>query len=306
MLTGDVSYVPGALTAVAGDQCWALVEASANSPAVGRIWQRLSQGAAAGELLAGLVADGLGGTPGFALLAAAGDGRLRLFCRGPVGATVVSDAAQAGAALAGPAAESGAARSLRVDGTGLLTWREHVVPEEAERIFLGEPPSDAELRLPAAAGVLLAGCVIIDLTSFAARDTVPYVGAGPAGAVGPDAAGLDVAGQGAVGLDAVGQGAVGPDAAGLDAGPAYTVADPRGAGPGGKQKSIVFFPDTITITHPGSVAGRAPAAPVLGDAWRVAEPPAPVPYPEVLPPARRWQPSSDQARPGGEIGRAHV
>ena len=51
MLTGDVSYVPGMRTAVAGDQCWALVEASADSPAVGRFWQRLSQGAAADELL---------------------------------------------------------------------------------------------------------------------------------------------------------------------------------------------------------------------------------------------------------------
>jgi hypothetical protein len=298
MLTGDVSYVPGARTAVAGDQCWALVEASANSPAVARIWQRLSQGAAADEMLAGLVADGLGGTPGFALLAAAGDGRLRLFCRGPVGATVVSDASQAGAVLAGPA-DSGAARSLRVDGTGLLTWREHVVPEEAERIFLGEPPSDDELRLPAAAGVLLAGCVIIDLTNFAARDTVPYVAAAPAGAVGAEAAGLDAAGLDAAGLDAVGRDAVGRDAAGRGAVLADTVADPRGAGPGGKQKTIVFFPDTITITHPGSVAGRAPAAPALSDAGRAAEPPAPVPYPEVPPPARRWPPSSDQGRPGG-------
>jgi hypothetical protein len=33
MATVDVSYVPGALTAVAGDQCWALVEASRLTPA---------------------------------------------------------------------------------------------------------------------------------------------------------------------------------------------------------------------------------------------------------------------------------
>jgi FHA domain len=276
MLPGDVSYVPGARTAVAGDQCLALVEASADSPAVGRIWQRLSQGAATDELLSSLVAEGLGGTPGFTLLAAAGDGRLRLFCRGAVGATVISGpaqagpvqagpvqagpvqagavqagAVQAGAVQAGPAADDGATRSLRIDGTGLLTWREHVVPEEAERIFLGEPPSDAELRLPAAVGVLLAGCVIIDLTNLAARDTVPYLAVRPAPAAGPVAAGPDVV-------------------------LADTVADPRGAGqPSGKQKAIVFFPDTITITHPGSVAGSprptvADAAPTGGwqDGWQ--------------------------------------
>ena len=33
MATVGVSYVPGALTAVAGDRCWALVEASPDSPA---------------------------------------------------------------------------------------------------------------------------------------------------------------------------------------------------------------------------------------------------------------------------------
>ena len=231
MLTGDVSYVPGARTAVAGDQCWALVEASADSPAVGRIWQRLSQGAAPDELLAGLVADGLGGTPDFALLAATGDGRLRLFCRGTVGATVVSDAAPAGAVLVGPAPDDNAARSLRIDGTGLLTWREHVITEEAERIFLGEPPSDAELRLPAAAGVLLAGCVIIDLTNIAARDTVPYLAAVPLVAagpvVGPVAVG-PVAGPVVAGPVTAGPVAAGPVAAGSDAVLADTVADPRG------------------------------------------------------------------------------
>jgi hypothetical protein len=34
MVTANVSYVPGALTAVAGDQCRALVEISPDSPAV--------------------------------------------------------------------------------------------------------------------------------------------------------------------------------------------------------------------------------------------------------------------------------
>ncbi len=66
----DVSYVPGPLTAVAGDQCWALVEASPDSPAVTRIWQGFVQGAAADALLASLLAGGVGGVPGFALLTA--------------------------------------------------------------------------------------------------------------------------------------------------------------------------------------------------------------------------------------------
>jgi len=70
MATVDVSYLPGALTAVAGDRCWALVEASPDSPAVARIWQQLGQGAAADAPLAGLIAGGLGGTAGFTLLVA--------------------------------------------------------------------------------------------------------------------------------------------------------------------------------------------------------------------------------------------
>ena len=99
----DVSYVPGPLTAVAGDQCWALVEASPDSPAVTRIWQGFVQGAAADALLASLLAGGVGGVPGFALLTAGTDGRHRLFCRGAVGATVVaapSAGVGAGAAVA--------------------------------------------------------------------------------------------------------------------------------------------------------------------------------------------------------------
>ncbi len=54
-----------------------------------------------------------------------------------------------------------------------LTWREQVV-DNAERIILGEPPADTALRLPATSGVLLAGCVIIELTNVAARETVSY------------------------------------------------------------------------------------------------------------------------------------
>src|ERR1700742_4968927 len=122
MSTADVSYVPGTLTAVTGDQCWALVEIPPNSPAVTRIWQQLGQGVAADALLAGLLADGIGGTPGFALLVA-GPGRQHpLFCRGTVGATVVTEAPD-GSAPPG----AGQSVTTRIDGAGLLTWREQLV-----------------------------------------------------------------------------------------------------------------------------------------------------------------------------------
>ena len=84
----DVSYVPARADRGAGDQCWALVETSPDSPAVTRIWRQLGQGVAADALLAGLLADGIGGTPGFALLRQAGGSSRR--CRGTVGATVVT------------------------------------------------------------------------------------------------------------------------------------------------------------------------------------------------------------------------
>jgi FHA domain len=171
MATADVSYVPGALTAVTGDQCWALVETSPDSPAVTRIWRRLGQGVAADVLLAGLLADGIGGTPGFALLVAGPGRQRRLFCRGTVGATVVSGTADGGAP---PGA--GQAVTERIDGAGLLTWREQVV-ERAERIFLGGPPAETSVRLPATSGVLLAGCVVIDLTPH--QPPAPRAESGP-------------------------------------------------------------------------------------------------------------------------------
>ncbi len=216
MATADVSYVPGALTAVAGDQCWALVETPPDSPSVTRIWRQLGQGVAADALLASLLADGIGGSPGFTLLLAGPGGRHRLFCRGTVGATVVTGPAGGddprGAGQAAPAQ----AAPVRVDGAGLLTWREQVV-ENAERIFLGAPPADTALRLPAASGVLLAGCVVVDLTNFAARDTVSYPPEDSSPPKDPAAA-----------------------------------ERPR--------KTIVFFPDTLTMTHPGSLAAQASAA----------------------------------------------
>jgi len=149
----DVSYVPGPLVAVAGDQCWALVEASPDSPVVTRIWQRLGQAPAAEAVLAGLLADGFRGVPSMALLTTGADGQHRLFCRGAVCATVQAQGA-----------------AERVSGSGLLTWREQVVVGAA-RIVLGEPPADSAVRLPATSGVLLAGCVAIDFTNFAERET---------------------------------------------------------------------------------------------------------------------------------------
>jgi hypothetical protein len=199
----DVSYVPGPLTAVAGDQCWALVEASPDTPAVTRIWQQFGQGASADALLVSLLADGVASAPGFALLTA-GTGGQRLFCRGAVGATVVSTRA----------GERESA-SERMDGAGLLTWREHVVAANVERIFLGEPPTDAALRLPATSGVLLAGCVIIDFTNLATRETV-----------------------------------------------AYEPEKPREW----PKRTIVFYPDTLTVPPPDGEAGQVPDPVAVGRA----------------------------------------
>jgi hypothetical protein len=237
----DVSYVPGALTAVAGDQCWALVEASPDSPAITRIWQQLGQGAAADALLAGLIADGIGGTAGFTLLVEGTSGQHRLFCRGTVGATVVKAAAD------GASPGDGQAVTERIDGAGLLTWREQVV-DRADRIFLGEPPADAALRLPATSGVLLAGCVIIDFTNAAARETVSYDEEKP------------------------------------------------------KKKTIVFFPDTITMTHPGRLAERASAASLAagqhqpGDRGPVPSPAPSMPFAPA--PAGRSASASSSASAG--------
>ena len=199
MATADVSYVPGALTAVAGDQCWALVEVSPDSPAVGRIWQQLGQGVAADALLAALIANGMGGTPGFTLLMAGPGGQHRLFCRGTVGATVVTRSA-GGSVPQG----QGQAAVERIDGAGLLTWREQVVAD-VERIFLGEPPADTAMRLPATSGVLLAGCMVVDLASLAARDTAYYPRENSPAPEPPD-------------------------------------------------KTADFYPDTITMQHPGGLA----------------------------------------------------
>ena len=229
----DVSYVPGPLTAVAGDRCWALVEASPDSPAVTRIWKGFVQGVAAEAQLAGLLADGAGSVPGFALLTAGTDGRYRLFCRGAVGATVV--AVRPGAEAAG------AAGAEHVDGAGLLTWRERVVQEDTDRIFLGVPPADTALRLPAASGVLLAGCVIIELTNLASRETASYQ---------PDRSPQPLPEWP-------------PPSAPDWPPPSAPEWPPRAAAAGADgprpEKTIVSFPDTVTMTDPGGLAGQ-PAA----------------------------------------------
>lgn len=212
----DVSYVPGALTAVVGDRCWALVETSTDSPMAVWIWRQLGQGAPAQALLAGLLSVGAQGSGlpgiGFALLTEGPDGCPRLYCRGAVGATV-----------------TGGTVTERIDGAGLLTWREQVVQSDAERIVLGEPPAAGVFRLPAADGVLLAACVIVDLAQAASRDPVPYWEPSPPSPWRPVLAGT------ASGVAAAAPG--GAQAGGAQAG--------GGPGPG-------VFPDTITVTGPGS------------------------------------------------------
>ena len=49
----DVSYVPGGRTAIAGDSCWVLIDASADSAVVAEIWRRMGL---AGPLLDGVIA----------------------------------------------------------------------------------------------------------------------------------------------------------------------------------------------------------------------------------------------------------
>jgi hypothetical protein len=154
----DVSYAPGRLIAVADERCVALVEATPDSAAATWIWQRVASGTSAETLLAGLLGAGFDGVGGFALLAGHAAGPRRLFCRGQVAAVV----------------EGGAAPG-RIDGAGLLTWREYAVAADAERIVLGErPDDDGAFLLPATAGVLLACCVIVGPARAGARDTSHY------------------------------------------------------------------------------------------------------------------------------------
>jgi FHA domain len=170
----DVSYAPGTLTAVAGDRCWVLIDATPDSPAVDWLWQQLGQRARPEAILAGLLGAGFAGATEFALLYQEDSDTHRLFCRGAVAATVQGTEPTRDGVASGPA------EARRIDGGGLLTWREHAVPGTVRRILLGAPPADGALRLPATVGVLLASCVIIDLTDAVVRegmasDPVPAV-----------------------------------------------------------------------------------------------------------------------------------
>ena len=165
----DVSYVPGDRTAIVGERCWLLVDAPPDGPAIAEIWQRNGRPPMPDALLVGLLRVGFDRLPDFALLIAAADGRRHLICRGGVNATIVTAAAPA-----------------RIDGTGLITWREHPVPADAERVFLGEPPAGPALRLPAAAGVLLASCVTVNLKVTVARTAASGAGGHPGPLVYPD------------------------------------------------------------------------------------------------------------------------
>jgi hypothetical protein len=194
----NVGYVPGALTAVAGESCLALVEAAPDSPAAAWIWQQAGQGASAQALLAGLLGAGFEGVGGFTLLDRPAAGPFRLFCRGAVAATVVGGTAVGETTVAGTTAEgagAAVAASARIDGVGLLTWREHIVAAGAERIYLGQPPGAGALWLPAAAGVLLAGCVIVDLAETA-PPAAPRPGVRAAGYPGAGSSGAGSSGAG--------------------------------------------------------------------------------------------------------------
>jgi hypothetical protein len=311
----DVSYVPGALTAVAGGWCLALIEASPDSPMVARIWAQVSQRAQPDVVLGGLLADGLDGVPGFVMLAMRDDGTPRLFCRGAVGASIY-----------------GGGTPDRIDGAGLLTWREQVVSADASGIVLGQPPDGAAPRLPAASGVLLAGCVIVDLAGLA-MSTAPPAGedsedvvktivldtgaqqAPPRNPVDQNSVGLRAAGQSLAGQNTASQnqvaespagqgslveGAVLKDTVNQDAVLRDTVADApvtpvaaAGQGEGRRAANLSGYPDTITMTTPGSLASHRPAGPPPGTPF----PPMPAPARSAGPPV----PSSPQGPPGALI-----
>ena len=258
----DVSYAPGTLTAVAGDRCWVLIDATPDSPAVDWLWQQLGQRARPEAILAGLLGAGFAGATEFALLYQEDSEARRLFCRGAVTATVQGTEPPQGGVAGGPA------EARRIDGSGLLTWREQALPGTVGRIFLGVPPADGALRLPATAGVLLASCVVIDLPDAAVPESGPY---DPAPAV------MRTAGDPGSPIDAVPHAATSPGMLP----PARVirpdnVADsPRTAG----QAESAGYPDTVTMTSPPTIAGgtgspsaiRPLPAPAEGPPSAVAE-----------------------------------
>jgi hypothetical protein len=243
----DVSYAPGALTAVAGDRCWVLIDATPDSPAVDWLWQQLGQRARPEAILAGLLGAGFAGATEFALLYQDDGDAHRLFCRGGVAATLQGTEPGHSDVNGGP----GEAR--RVDGSGLLTWREHPVPCTVRRILLGVPPADGALRLPATAGVLLASCVIIDLADAAARESRPYD-------LAPSV--IRTVTDPGLPIDAT------PHAAGAASPrvPATTRVIPLGTVPDGRravgQTKSAGYPDSVAMTGPPGIAeviGSPPA-----------------------------------------------
>jgi hypothetical protein len=178
----DVSYVPGARTAIVGDSCWALIDAPPDSAVVAEIWRRMATpgplpealpGTLSEALLKGLIAGvmqfGFGYLPDFVLLVSAGDGRPHLICRGS-GSAAVED-------------RDGDTR--RVSGTGLATWLDYPMPAGVRCVAIGEPASETSLLLPASAGIFLASSVVVDLAATG-RESRPMPVIAPAPApVGP-------------------------------------------------------------------------------------------------------------------------
>jgi hypothetical protein len=273
----NVGYVPGALTAVAGESCLALVEAAPDSPAAAWIWQQAGQGASAQALLAGLLGAGFEGVGGFTLLDRPAAGPLRLFCRGAVAATVVGETVVGGTTVGGTTvggttaegAGAAVAASARIDGVGLLTWREHVVAAGAERIYLGQPPAAGALWLPAAAGVLLAGCVIVDLAETAPpaapRPGVRAAGYPGAGSFGAGSSGAGSSGAaGSVAASSVAGSSGAGSSVGGSSGAAGSVAASSVAGSSGAGSSVGGSPGAAGSVAASSVAGSPNAGSSVG------------------------------------------
>jgi hypothetical protein len=146
----EVSYVPGDRTAIAGDGCWVLIDASPDSAVVAEIWRRIAApGASLDGLIAGVMQFGLAHVPDFVLLVADTDGRRHLICRGSGSAAV----------------EEPDGRTQRVSGAGLGTWLDYPMPAGVRCVAIGEPATERSLLLPASAGIFLASSVIVDLTA---------------------------------------------------------------------------------------------------------------------------------------------
>jgi hypothetical protein len=147
---------------LAGERCWALIAAAPDSAAVRGIWQQIEDDASPDLLMYRLLRMGLRESPDLALLAAR-DGRSHLICRGRGSATLITN---------------GMAECLA--GTGLVSWREHLVPPDVTCVVLGDPPASTDLQLPASAGVFLAQSVTVALTAASdRRPAAPHAAGSP-------------------------------------------------------------------------------------------------------------------------------